>query len=222
MDKLYIIDDITNEKYYTSFTHNDKKIRREQSYKKLGKDIAVELIKDKVKVLGYECEFEVCERIPKKEKDSQAALNFAIASATGSSALTLNENQLKFACSPIENSVLLGNPGCGKTKTIIEYCIHKLENGLITDGKNFIILSFSKKAQLDFVARGKRSTHPKLFNPKNIRTLHSLAMLISKTLFLKSSSSLNTIEFPETLHLWPLAFIFSVIVSIEECTDFIA
>jgi len=90
----------------------------------------------------------------------------------------MDENQLKFIKNKIENCILIGNPGCGKTTTIIEYCIHKYENNLIKSFLNFLIISFSKDATNDFISRGQKSKYPSLFNTNNIKTIHSLAYKI--------------------------------------------
>jgi len=104
-----------------------------------------------------------------------------------------NDNQLLFINSDIKNCVVLGNPGCGKTKTIIEYCIDKFNKNIIKTSKNFFIISFSKKAQTDFIKRGKTSSQPILFNNMNVKTIHSLAVLIFNKLFNKTSKTINTI-----------------------------
>ena len=82
---------------------------------------------------------------------------------------------------------------CGKTKTIINYCINKKIIKDIDNSKNFLIITFSKKAQLDFIAKGKKTQYHKLFNKQNIRTIHSLAGYITYNKFKKTSGSLNTI-----------------------------
>lgn len=107
----------------------------------------------------------------------------------------MDSDQLLFIKSDIKNCILVGNPGCGKTKTIIEYCIDKYNsnNKLIKSSNNFLIISFSKKAQIDFINRGNKSSQPKLFNNKNVRTIHSLAKIIFDKLFKKSSNTINTI-----------------------------
>ena len=45
--------------------------------------------------------------------------------------IIFDEYQLKFINSNIEDCIVIGNPGCGKTKTIIEYCINKYNNKII-------------------------------------------------------------------------------------------
>lgn len=168
---INFIDDEKSKKIRFYYVQDGKKKRCEKSYEKSTKEEAIEHLKNKAISLNL----------------------FENDETTSSLSLSLNENQLKFVNSPIETSIVLGNPGCGKTRTIIEYCINKYRNNLISGASSFIILSFSKKAQLDFVARGKKSSVPTLFTQKNIRTLHSLAALIAKTVYLKSSSSVNTI-----------------------------
>lgn len=106
---------------------------------------------------------------------------------------TNNAKQQEFINSPIQKAILVGSAGCGKTRTIIEFCINKYKNKIIKTSNDFLIVTFSRKACDDFVTRGKNSTEPKLFNTKNIRTFHSLAYLISKTLFNIASESQNTI-----------------------------
>ena len=107
---------------------------------------------------------------------------------------TNNIMQEKFILSPLQNAILIGNPGCGKTRTIINYCIDKFKKGMIDNYSNILIISFSKKAQSDFIIRGKNSIKPNLFNSKNVRTFHSLAYSILKNLTnIGSDSSLNTI-----------------------------
>ena len=108
---------------------------------------------------------------------------------------TNNAMQELFITSPIQDAILIGNPGCGKTRTIINYCIDKFKKGLIDNHSNILIISFSKKAQGDFIIRGKKSLKPQLFNNKNVRTFHSLAYSILTNLMNINSSttSLNTI-----------------------------
>lgn len=105
----------------------------------------------------------------------------------------LNSSQLAFARSEVTNARLIGNPGCGKTRSIIEYCLDKLEKKIITNSKNFIITTFSKNAQKDFVKKGKVSSMPNLFTNDNIRTIHSLASMIFNKLVNVRTTSTKTI-----------------------------
>lgn len=98
-----------------------------------------------------------------------------------------DDDQLKFINNyNIENSVIIGNPGCGKTKTIIDFCISNNINS-----NEFIIITFSKKAQLDLITKGQKLSP--IFNIYNIRTIHSLSATIFKKLFNKCSENINTL-----------------------------
>lgn len=98
-----------------------------------------------------------------------------------------DEHQLNFINNRnIENSILIGNHGCGKTKTILDFVFKKSSKS--TD---FLILTYSKKAQVDLINKGRQiSTR---FNIYNIKTIHSLAATILNNLFNKTSSNINTI-----------------------------
>lgn len=104
-----------------------------------------------------------------------------------------NQQQQIFIESELINSRLLGNPGCGKTKSIIGYCLDKHAKKIINTSKHFIIVTFSKSAQQDFVRKGKLSNKPTIFNQMNIKTVHSLAATIFKRLHSTSTTSINTI-----------------------------
>jgi hypothetical protein len=86
----------------------------------------------------------------------------------------------------IENSILIGNPGCGKTKTILDFVF--LNSSKSTE---FLILTFSKKAQIDLINKGKQISP--IFNIYNIKTIHSLASTILNKLFNKTCSNITTI-----------------------------
>jgi len=82
---------------------------------------------------------------------------------------------------------IIGNPGCGKTKTIIDYC-----NKKFTKKSEFLIITFSNKAQSDFITKGSKTSE--LFNNYNCKTIHKLASSISKKLINKTSeNNLNTL-----------------------------
>jgi len=97
-----------------------------------------------------------------------------------------DEDQLNFINNKIESSILIGNPGCGKTKTIIDFCIKKFNSST-----EFLILTFSKKAQTDLITKGKLSSP--IFNMYNIKTIHSLASVILKKILNKNSENINTV-----------------------------
>lgn len=97
-----------------------------------------------------------------------------------------DENQTKFINNKIESSILIGNPGCGKTKTIIDFVLNNSSKS-----NEFLILTFSKKAQSDLIYKGKELSQ--IFNNINIKTIHSLAATILNKLFNKKSNNINTI-----------------------------
>ncbi len=108
---------------------------------------------------------------------------------------SLSDEQLAFATSPIQSARLIGNPGCGKTRSIIEFINHKhnMPGELKLGGDGFIIVTFSKMAQLDFLAKGKASRYGKLYTAKNVRTIHSMAYSIYTQSTNSTSKFLNTI-----------------------------
>ena len=105
--------------------------------------------------------------------------------------LLINEDQEKFIKSEIQNCSVYGNPGCGKTTSIVQYCIDKHTNNNINSNE-FMIITFSKTAQMDFIEKGIK-TKVNIFTNKNIRTIHSLAGHIMFKSFGKTSKSLETI-----------------------------
>jgi hypothetical protein len=85
------------------------------------------------------------------------------------------------------NTTIIGNPGCGKTRTIINYCIDNFKKK-----SDFLIITFSNKAQNDFIEKGKKKLD--LFSNYNCKTVHKLACLISKNISKKTTeNSLNTL-----------------------------
>lgn len=103
-----------------------------------------------------------------------------------------NEEQLDFIQSKLEDSCLLGIPGGGKTASIIGKIIYHYNIGNIKKNNEFLILSFSRRACHDFIEKGQRQ-NKKLFNSRNIRTLHSLAGKILVNILEKRSSSQDTV-----------------------------
>jgi len=106
--------------------------------------------------------------------------------------INYNEEQLKFIESPLENAKLLGIPGGGKTQSIIGKVIYHYTKSDINQNNQFLILTFSKRACNDFIDKGKKQNR-RLFNNKNIRTLHSLAGKIVYKIMEKRSSSQDTV-----------------------------
>ena len=106
--------------------------------------------------------------------------------------MTSNEEQLQFINHPLCDMCLLGIPGGGKTKTIIDKIYHMKNNKEILNGSEFLLSTFSRKARLDFLEKGKLKCK-KTFKNDNIRTVHSIAGLILKNVFGKTCSNLNTL-----------------------------
>ena len=108
------------------------------------------------------------------------------------SKIKYNEEQIKFIQSKLEDSCLLGIPGGGKTASIIGKIIYHFNIGNIKKNNEFLILSFSRRACHDFIDKGQKQ-NKKLFNSRNIRTLHSLAGKILVNILEKKSSSQDTV-----------------------------
>ena len=107
---------------------------------------------------------------------------------------SLNKDQLDFIVSPIQHAKLLGNPGCGKTRSIIEFIINKKL------AKNeFFVTTFSRSAKEDFLKKGKQKS--KVFTDKNVRTIHSLSFEIYKKITRATSKFLNTLIISTKEHL---------------------
>lgn len=107
--------------------------------------------------------------------------------------LPLSAEQEHFVTSAIQSASLLGNPGCGKTRSIIEFLNHKHRSALRLRADGFVVVTFSKMAQLDFLVKGKASACGKLYSTKNVRTIHSLAYALYRVATGSTSKFLNTI-----------------------------
>lgn len=105
---------------------------------------------------------------------------------------TINDlQQDKFIMADINNSKLFGIPGGGKTKTIIDKILYLKKHEQFTS-KNFIILTFSRRACNDFLKKGQRMCK-KMFIKQNIKTIHSLAGTIMYALRKKNTTCLQTL-----------------------------
>ena len=85
-----------------------------------------------------------------------------------------NEEQLKFINSPLENSILLGIPGGGKTQCIIGKIIYHFQKKDFQKNSDYLLLTFSRRACHDFIEKGSKQ-NKKYMNIRNVLTLHSLA-----------------------------------------------
>jgi hypothetical protein len=119
-----------------------------------------------------------------------------------------NIDQQNFITSSIiEDSKLLGIPGGGKTTTIILKILELINCKTIKTSKEYLILTFSRKACDDFIKKfkniiqnennnetkkSKKKQTPSVFNSQNCKTFHSLSGSIIQTLLKRSCSSLQT------------------------------
>lgn len=103
-----------------------------------------------------------------------------------------NEKQLEFIEHELCNMSLKGIPGGGKTKSIIDKIIYLNDQNIIQSSQDFLILTFTKNAKGDFLRKGKLKKS-KLFNDKNVKTIHSLSGTIFNKQFGKTSSNLSTV-----------------------------
>jgi hypothetical protein len=97
----------------------------------------------------------------------------------------MNDMQRRFVEAPLERSSLMGIPGGGKTRSIIEKVRH--HNKVLRKPGDCLILTFSRASCADFIAKGS-ATKTKMFNARNIRTIHSLAGSIAKGMGYESKS----------------------------------
>lgn len=106
--------------------------------------------------------------------------------------MSSNEEQLYFINHDIDDMSLIGIPGGGKTRTIIEKIFTMKQKKQIDKPSDFLILTFSRKARIDFLNKGQNKCN-KLFKLDNIRTIHSVSALILKKIFGKSCKNINTL-----------------------------
>jgi len=105
----------------------------------------------------------------------------------------MDEHQTRFVDSNEDTCILIGIPGGGKTRCIIEKVKQLADSKAISKASNFLVLNFTKCAQNDMLSK-KDSLSPKyakFFNSKNIITLHSLAGTINNKLSVKNPSGIN-------------------------------
>ncbi len=102
-----------------------------------------------------------------------------------------NKEQINFIESELKNSCLIGIPGGGKTTTIIKKIIYHIINNNISK-KDFLIITFSKKACHDFIERGSNIIQD-IFTKNNVKTIHSLAGTIINKLDKSKSESIEIV-----------------------------
>ncbi len=102
-----------------------------------------------------------------------------------------NNEQINFIKSNLKNCSLIGIPGGGKTTTIIKKILYHIINNEISK-KDFLIITFSRKACRDFIERGDNLIKD-IFNKNNVKTLHSLAGTIINKLDNSKSESIEIV-----------------------------
>jgi hypothetical protein len=110
-----------------------------------------------------------------------------------------NKEQLEFINSPLINLKLLGIPGGGKTRCIIEHIHQNILKENLKNSDEYLICTFSRKAKQDFLTKGTsyvgklrfvdQRNKKNVFNYKNVRTIHSISGLINND---RKCSSMNT------------------------------
>ena len=105
--------------------------------------------------------------------------------------ISFNDQQLEFINSDLSDLKLIGIPGGGKTRCIIEKINNHFEKEDFLSMNDFLILSFSKRCRFDFIEKGK--IYPKRFNKNNVKILDSIAKTIVNFYSKKDSSSLDTV-----------------------------
>jgi len=103
-----------------------------------------------------------------------------------------NTEQNEFINMNNTNIKLIGIPGGGKTRTIIEKVLNMIETHIISKSNEFIILTFSKKSREDFLTKGQIK-NCKIFKNDNTRTIHSLSKLCMHNIFRKNPKNVNTL-----------------------------
>lgn len=103
-----------------------------------------------------------------------------------------NEEQQSFVHQPLTDGKLYGVPGGGKTTTILARIIRLINDKLIPEHNGFIVLTFSRSACSDFIARGQAIDKVRVFTHMNVCTIHSLSGRILYVLGADEPSSLKT------------------------------
>ena len=109
-----------------------------------------------------------------------------------SSTMSSNSEQLYFINKTTKNMKLIGIPGGGKTRTIIEKIIYMKKIGEIKTNHDFLILTFSRKSREDFLVKGQEKDKNG-FSNDNVRTIHSLSAIVMKKVFNKTLKNINTL-----------------------------
>ena len=132
-----------------------------------------------------------------------------------------NPQQIEFIHSPLENSKLIGIPGGGKTQSIIGKILYHYINNDFIKTQNYILLTFSKKTNLEFLQKAysvfSDNDGEKYFQRSNVRTIHSLASRINQLYISEENeTSQDTVIISALHHILQDS---SKIVDIEELRD---
>jgi len=103
-----------------------------------------------------------------------------------------NVYQEQFVNAPLNDAKLLGIPGGGKTRTIIEKIIYLFKNGDLNKNDQFLVLTFSRKAKDDFLIKSMAKDE-NIFTKTNVRTLHSISGTIVNSYLKRQSKSIETV-----------------------------
>lgn len=92
-----------------------------------------------------------------------------------------NREQQAFIDAPHTDGRLIGIPGGGKTRSILERILHKVDTGVLRGENGALVLTFSRAACHDFRRKGGEM-RPGVFTEDNVRTMHSLAgLMVTRT-----------------------------------------
>lgn len=96
--------------------------------------------------------------------------------------IQLNEQQKLIVESELEDCKIIGNPGVGKTTIMIHKILHLERTGRIKNGNNFLIVTFTNNARIEFIEKSKnlRNSKKNLCSMSNVLTIHKLAGKICK------------------------------------------
>ena len=112
--------------------------------------------------------------------------------------MSSNSEQLYFINKTSKNMKLIGIPGGGKTRTIIEKIIYMKKIGEIKTNHDFLILTFSRKSREDFLVKGQEK------DKNGLKDFNELILLIYS---FKSNFKLKSLDIVDSIVL----IIFSIL-----------
>lgn len=90
--------------------------------------------------------------------------------------MVLNDQQRMIVDATLQDCKIIGNPGVGKTTIMIHKVCRHFQTGELPSKTSFLIVTFTRNACREFIARSKVHTH--LFSDRNVMTIHKLASKI--------------------------------------------